>query len=65
MTLAQTVFVVPVSEYRLHARALELHGLWTREFASVGELDAAEGELRDIHALASELHDGQPTPRLT
>jgi len=43
------------SAYPLHVRALERHATWARDFAAVGELDAAVDALDDIRALTSEL----------
>jgi hypothetical protein len=41
--------------YPLHARALERHAAWARDFAAAGDLDAAVGEMYDIRALTAEL----------
>jgi hypothetical protein len=45
------------SRYPLHARALERHVAWARDFAAVGDLRLAIGELRDIACIATELRD--------
>jgi hypothetical protein len=44
-----------VSAYQLHEQAIGRHAAWACDFAMVGELDAAVGELLDVCALASEL----------
>jgi hypothetical protein len=44
----------------LHARALERHTTGVRDFARVGDLDAAIAQLPDIEALAADL----PTPAI-
>jgi hypothetical protein len=43
------------SRYPLHARAMNRHATWAREYAEAGEVAAAMEALRDYHAVASEL----------
>jgi hypothetical protein len=41
--------------FRTHARSLERHAAWARDFAVAGELDSAIDALHDIRAIAMEL----------
>jgi hypothetical protein len=38
----------------VHDWAVDRHAAWARDYASVGEIDAALGELLDIAAIAAE-----------
>ena len=48
--------------YPLHARALERHGAWAREFAGAGDMDAAFAELLDVRAVVAEIEDPDDRP---
>jgi hypothetical protein len=39
----------------VHRSSIERHASWARDFAVVGDLDAAMEALRDVRALAGEM----------
>ena len=44
------------AQYSQHARSLERHALWARDFAVAGDFASAMEALWDLHALAGELY---------